>query len=181
MISRHRWIAIGCGLIYGIFYLYAIGDLSLTPPPTWGAYAIDLPLRRMLSARSTLMFEAIAVIEAGYLIWLVSPLNLLIAGLLGGLLAANVHGALYLRSQARVCADGRRGLLLGAMPALLAGGACCAPSLILLLGIPALGALGAFFAWLVPISVLALGLNRLWQHRKGAPNLLAQPVTGSEV
>ncbi|HMB17287.1 MAG TPA: hypothetical protein VKN62_13360 [Pelovirga sp.] len=172
--SNQRRLAVISGLIYGIFYLYAIGDLNLIGPPVWDAYLAELSLERIFRARSMLMFEAVAVLETGYLIWLISPLNLLITGLLSGLFMANVDGALALRRQVRSCTVSRGGLFAGALPALLAGGACCAPSLLLLLGIPALGALSAFFGWLVPLSLLALGLNRIWQKRQGAPPVLAK-------
>lgn len=169
--SRYQWIALISGALYGGFYLYAIGDLNVIGPAVWDAYIAELSVERMFSSRSTLMFEAVAVIEAGYLFWLVSPLNLLIAALLSGLLAANIQGALFLRFQSQSCASGRGGLFAGFLPALFAGGACCAPSLILLLGIPALGALSAFFGWLVPLSLVILGLNRIRQHRQGAPRI----------
>jgi hypothetical protein len=57
-------------------------------------------------------------------------------------------------------------------PALLAGGACCAPSLLLVLGIPGLGAFVGLFAWLLPLSLLLLVLSRCWQRRRGAPRVL---------
>lgn len=171
-IGRYQWIALISGACYGFFYLYAIGDLNVIGPPVWDAYIAEFSIARIFSSRSMLMFEAVAVVEAGYLIWLISPLNLLITSLLAGLLAANIYGALYLRLLAQSCAIGRGGLFAGSLPALLAGGACCAPSLILLLGIPALGALSAFFGWLVPLSLLILGLNRIRQNRQGAPRLL---------
>lgn len=164
---RLSWLPWGVGIVYGLFYLYAIGDLSVYGPPAWGAYLTDPSLERIFSARSTLMFEAVVMVEMGWLVWLVSPLNILITVLLGGLLAANIHGVLYIRSHPATCRAGSKGLV-GAVPALFAGGACCAPSLILLLGIPGLGALSAFFGWLVPVSILALGLSRIWQHRQGA-------------
>ncbi len=164
-----RALPAGVGLAYGLFYLYAIGDMTLYGPPAWGAFLTDPTLERIFSARSTMMFEAIAVIELGWLVWLVSPLNVLIAGLLAGLLAANIHGVLYIRANPATCRVRSGNSLAGAFPALFAGGACCAPSLILLLGIPGLGAISAFFGWLVPISIIALGLSRLWQHHHGAP------------
>ncbi|MFU8833157.1 MAG: hypothetical protein ACNA7J_13530 [Wenzhouxiangella sp.] len=164
-----RALPAGVGLAYGLFYLYAIGDMTLYGPPAWGAFLTDPTLERIFSARSTLMFEAIAVIELGWLVWLVSPLNILIAGLLAGLLAANIHGVLYIRANPATCRVRSSNSLAGAFPALFAGGACCAPSLILLLGIPGLGAVSAFFGWLVPISIVALGLSRVWQHHHGAP------------
>lgn len=170
MDTDHK-IAIVIGFIYGVFYLYAIGDLNVIAPSSWDAYISKLSIERAFTSRSVLMFEAVAVLEAGYVIWLVSPVNIFIASLLSSLLAANVHGALYLRKQAQVCRTSKSGLIFSALPALLAGGACCAPSLILLLGIPALGALSSLFGWLVPFSVLSLGLNRVWQNHKGAPKL----------
>lgn len=166
---EHRILALSIGLLYGLFYLYTIGDISFIGPPAWDAYISDLSLENMLSARGTMLFETVGAVEMGYFIWLVSPVNLLVCGLLSGLLAANVHGVLFLRSQPQVCSGGPGGLVAGGLPALLAGGACCAPSLILLLGIPALGAFGALLGWLIPVSVLALGLNRIWQHKLGAP------------
>lgn len=171
--GRSRSIAFAVGVVYGLFYLWAIGDITFYGPPAWGGYIAELSLDRALSARSTLMFEAVAVLEAGYLVWLVSPVNLLVAGVLCGLLAANIHGALWIRAHPVACRRGQGGTLAAALPALFAGGACCAPSLILLLGIPGLGAFAALFGWLVPISIVALGLSRIWQHRQGAPKLLA--------
>lgn len=162
------WIPLLVGVVYGLFYIYAIGDVTFYGPPAWGGYIAELTLERVFTARSTLMFEAVAVIEMGWLVWLVSPMNLAITLVLSGLLAANIHGVLYIRAHPDTCSGGGSGLV-GAAPALFAGGACCAPSLILLIGIPGLGALSAFFGWLVPISMIALGLSRIWQHHRGAP------------
>jgi hypothetical protein len=169
--SKRLWLPLLAGLGYGWFYLNAIGDISFSGPPHWGGHLSELSLDRIFSARSTLMFEAVAVIELGWLVWLVSPLNLVVATVLGGFLTANLHGVLYIRSHPAQCSAGSKKGLIGAVPALFAGGACCAPSLILLLGVPSLGALSALLGWLVPISLIALGLNRAWQHRQGAPAL----------
>lgn len=168
--NRNR-IAGLTALGYAFFYLYSLGDFTFYGPPAWDAYINALSWERMFSARSLLQFESVAVLELGYLVWLISPLNLLMALLLSGLLAANIHGALYLRAQPRVCGSGSGGALAGALPAILAGGACCAPNLLLLVGIPSLGALSAYFGWLLPLSLLALMLNRIWQNRRGAPPL----------
>ncbi len=169
---------VSVGIGYMVLYLYVIGDLDIVGPPWWGIQVSELSLQQMLASRSTLLFESVATIEAGYVIWLVSPINLMIALFMGGLLAANLHGAIFLRRQAACSIDpspggGNSAMVGGMIPALLAGGACCAPSLILLLGIPGLGAMSAFFGWLIPLSVLILGLNRLWQHHLGAPPMLS--------
>jgi hypothetical protein len=169
---RFLWPAALAGLGYAALYLYAIGDFSLTPPPAWDWRIGELSLDRLLSSRGPFQFEALAIAEAGYAVLLISPLNLLVTAMLGGLLAANIHGALYLRANPGICRPRRGGLIASAAPALLAGGACCAPSLLLILGIPALGAFSAFFGWLVPLSLVALGLNRIWQHWQGAPGMI---------
>ncbi|TVQ28996.1 MAG: hypothetical protein EA370_15870 [Wenzhouxiangella sp.] len=170
--AARPWLALLAGAGYGLFYLYAIGDVTLYGPPHWGAYLTEVSLERIFTARSTLMFEAIAVIELGWVVWLFSPLNLFLALILAGLLAANMHGVLYIRAHPKQCQVGGNKAFIGALPALFAGGACCAPSLILLLGIPGLGAFGALFGWLLPISIVVLGINRIWQHGHGAPSML---------
>lgn len=172
------WAPLLTGTAYGLFYLYAIGDITFMGPPHWGGSLASFSLERMISARGTLMFEAVALLEAGYMVWLVSPLNLLVGGALAGLLAANIHGALYIRQNPGVCRPARGGTIASALPAMFAGGACCAPGLILLLGIPGLGAFAGLFGWLVPLSILALGLNRVWQNHRGAPPLWRWPGTG---
>ncbi len=169
--SARLWIPLLAGTAYGLLYLYAIGDVTFYGPPHWGAYLTEVSLDRVFSARSTLMFEAIAVIELGWLVWLFSPINLFLTLVIAGLLAANIHGVLYIRHHPRQCGTRGNKALLGAVPALLGGGACCAPSLILLLGIPSLGAFSAFFGWLLPVSVIVLGLSRIWQHGQGVPSM----------
>lgn len=75
-----------------------------------------------------------------------------------------------LRRTPPACAvPGARTGLLASVPALLAGGACCAPALLLLVGIPGLGALAGLFAWLIPLSLALLLASRWWQRRSGAP------------
>jgi hypothetical protein len=173
---RRSRIAIFAALAYAGFYLFAIGDVDLVGPPAWDARLGEVTAQRILSARAPFQFEAVAVLEAGYLVWLVSPLNLLVAAILAALLAANIAGALYLRAHAQ-CGTGGKSTLGSALPALMAGGACCAPSLILLLGVPGLGALAAWLPWLVPVSMFALAANRWWQHRQGAPPLVRRGAT----
>lgn len=170
--DRRRFrLSLACGIGYAVLYLYAIGDLALASPAAWGWRTAPLSLERLLDARVPFRFEPVAIADAGHAVFLVSPLNLLLASVLAALLTANIHGVLYLRSNPQTCRAGRIGLAAGAAPALMAGGACCAPSLILLLGLPGLGAFAGLFGWLVPLSTVALGLNRLWQRQQGAPPL----------
>jgi hypothetical protein len=163
-----RAAAAAVGIAYALGYLYALGDLSMAARAAWSVTAGDPA--RWLDQRVVFQFEAIAMLQAGHLVWLISPLNLLIAATLGTLLALNIDGAWMLWRRPATCGiAGRGGGLLAAVPALAAGGACCAPSLLLLLGIPGLGAFAAMFAWLVPLSLLLLVGSRGWQRHRGAP------------
>lgn len=156
------------GFVYALGYLYALGDLSTAPRPVWSVALGDPGL--WLDQRVVFQFEAITKLQAGHVVWLISPLNILIAATLGVLLALNIDGGWLLWKRPAACGlAGRGGGVLAAVPALAAGGACCAPSLLLLLGIPGLGAFAALFAWLVPLSLVLLGASRWWQRRQGAP------------
>jgi len=163
-----RAVAAVIGLAYALGYLYALGDLSTAPQPAW-SLTVGGPAR-WLDQRVVFQFEGIGMLQAGSLVWLISPLNILIAAALGLLFALNVDGAWALWRQPAACGmTSRGGGLVAAVPALAAGGACCAPSLLLLLGIPGLGAFAALFAWLVPLSLVLLLASRWWQRRRGAP------------
>ena len=164
-----RWPAVLAGVAYALVYLAGLGDITLDERAGWLFKTGALSLERMLSMRSPFVFEALAMVEAGWWIVLISPLNLLLALVLGVLLALNVHGVVALWQAPTSCTLSTAGSATGALPALLAGSACCAPSLLLLLGVPALGMFAAFFGYLIPLSLLGLLASRIWQRRIGAP------------
>jgi len=170
---RSGWIAATCGVAYAGLYLWALGDLD-RGGTGWHWQPVAVTLERALAMRAPFQFEAVAMAELGPVLWLVSPGNLVVAGLLGLLLALNLDGALDLRRGAACSVGSSQGALAaGAAPALLAGGACCAPSLLLLLGIPGLGGFVALFPWLIPVSLVLLLASRTWQRRLGA-----RPIAG---
>ena len=163
-----RWLI---GLVsgaYGLLYLYMLGDIDIGTVG-WSWHSLPWQWAHLLSQRSPWQFEALAMLEMGALVILLSPVNLLIATMLSALLGLNLHGALALRQNAHCTAIASA----GAWPSLLAGGACCAPSLLLLLGIPGLGAFVSLFAWMVPLALILLLISRCWQRRQGAPALWA--------
>ncbi|MCC5858568.1 MAG: hypothetical protein JJT90_10455 [Ectothiorhodospiraceae bacterium] len=169
--QRATLIACAAGGFYALLYLYAIDDLSLADLREWRLRIGSVEPEHMLRMRAPFLFEGVALLSAGRIVWLISPLNLAISTLLAALVATNVHGMLSLhaaRNQCPVPAGSRATALGGLLPALLAGGACCAPTLVLI-GIPGLAAYAALFPWLLPASVLLLLLSRLWQRRLGAP------------
>lgn len=165
-----RAIGVAVGAVYLLAYLFVLGDLSLSSVGGWQATVASQWSELWLRPRGLFQFEGIAMVQAGRLHWIVSPLNLAIAGTMAALVAANVHGALAMRRQPAQCRPaGASGGALAAVPALLAGGACCAPALIILLGLPGLGAFAGLFGWLVPLAIGLLVLSRWWQRRLGAP------------
>lgn len=172
-----RWVAASAGLAYALAYLYLIGDVDQETGGAWGVVFGELGA--WTERRGLLHFEPILLLELGPIVWLFSPLNLLLGIVMGSLLAGNLHGAWHLWRRPDLCtlafeneADANvaaGGGLVAALPAMLAGGACCAPSLLLLLGMPGLGVFAGLFGWLMPLSLLVLMGSRLWQRYRGAP------------
>ncbi len=171
-----RSLVAGAGLVYALAYLYLIGDVDPDTAGGWGVMVGELGA--WTDRRGLLQFEPILLLELGPVLWLFSPVNLLLAAVLGSLLAVNLHGAWHLLKHPGQCALGTEdrgsagaagGGIVVALPALLAGGACCAPSLLLLLGMPGLGVMAGLFGWLMPLSLLLLVGSRVWQRRRGAP------------
>ncbi len=147
------------GLAYAGIYLYAVGDLDLgTWEPVAWQVAAD-PWALMFQARGPWYFEAVARLRAGWASLLVAPLNIAIAFVLGALVAVNAGLAWHMVRTPRACATGAPTTgVLAAVPALLAGSACCGPALLLALGIPATATLIGVFGMLVPLAfVLLLG------------------------
>jgi hypothetical protein len=175
--SSRALLSSALGVVYGLFYLFMLGDLDIGRSG-WSWVSLGWDWQRLFAQRGPWHFEALAGLHAGPLIILLSPLNLLVATLLGGLLALNLHTALTLRAQRQCSLVASSAWSASLWPALLAGGACCAPSLLLLLGIPALGAFIGLFAWLLPLSLLLLVLSLVWQRRlRHLPATGASPVT----
>jgi len=176
-----QWISGMVAALYAVFYLLVVGDIDWVSGWQWQWMTVASPWERLFDMRSLFLFEAVAMVEAGPLVWLFSPLNIIVASVLGLLLALNINLALLQRQEAACRVDGgNHSWLAGAVPALLSGGACCAPGFLLLLGLPGLGAFAALFQWLLPLSAVLLLGNWLWQRHRVAGRLSAagESVTG---
>ena len=86
--------------------------------------------------RSPFLFEDVAMLQAGWWGVIISPLDIALAALLGMLRALNIHGVVALWRSPGSRTLSTAGSASSAIPALLAGSAYCAPSLLLLLGAP---------------------------------------------
>lgn len=152
---RNAVLVGGCGLAYAALYLWMIGDLG---PGGGGGLAAHFPAwDRVWQARGPFHFEPVGMIEVGPWVWTFSPLNTLLGLGIGLLLGGNLVLGWRVRRAAIHCAwHPPGGSLLAALPALLAGGACCAPMVLIWLGLPLAGVLSPLLPWLLPLAVLLL-------------------------
>ena len=145
-------------IAYSLFYLWMIGDLSIHSQTGWGWRSVPDWTERLTDRRGPFLFEPTAQLGTPVGTWLVSPVNSLIAVGLGGLLGGNLLVWHRRRQLPVYCQPGRSGRwsALASIPALLAGGACCAPALLLVIATPSIGFLAGLFPWLVPLSAALL-------------------------
>lgn len=166
-----RYVALLVAVIYASLTLWLSGDIA--GGGTGGIDARFPAWARLFEARAAFRFEPVGLITLGPLVWTFSPLNTLLALLLGSLVGLNAVGAWRVWRGPGRCAlrRTRTGLMpaLAPLPALLAGGACCAPLVVIWLGLPIAGALAGIAPWLVPLglTLLLAGLVGLARLRAG--------------
>jgi hypothetical protein len=178
-------LAGGVAVAYLLIFQYAISDLSLDGSargfsffglPNW----FDVVLRQ----RVPFQFESVAVIEGPFFTWLLSPVNLAIGTMLGLLTGAQIALTNVARKCAASCGLNPAAGLLAGLPGLLAGSACCAPILFVILGLQLTASLVTLMGLMVPIAFVLLigGLAytvRIAARRCGeADELAAQFATG---
>lgn len=167
--SGRRWIAGGTSAGYLVLMLIAFRDL--TPGGSGFQFRVGT-LSRLVERTGTLTFEPVALVTVPGFTWTISPLNLVILGGLSVLVGLNVVAIYRLVTEPVQCNVGSVSGLPAVLVPLLAGGACCAPSLVLVLGLPVSGTLMSFFPYLLPVSYLLLVGNLLY--------LLSQLSPGSK-
>jgi hypothetical protein len=158
---------------YLVVYLATVGDLTLFGSGS-GALTVRVAddLSRAFTGLGFFRFGAIAVVTVGPVTYLLSPLNLLLALFLAGLVGANVALTYLGLIQPRACGlESSTGILAG-LPALLSGAACCGPTILLMVGIQASATLVTGFQLLVPVAVAMLVGSLLLVGRQVDPALL---------
>lgn len=148
------WVA---ALAYLALFQVAGGDLSFGGAARSSSLVVmddwwNLALRQ----RGPFQFEAAAILQTPLLVWLLSPLNIAIGltlGLLAGFQFAVVRIA---RRCSAACGLSPATGVLAALPGLLAGGACCAPVLFLLLGIQISASAVAVMGVMIPVAYALL-------------------------
>lgn len=177
-----RWLALAIGALYFLFYLYAVGQLAVrgvVTPVGSPAFVVDPEwVSKLFDPIAGYTFEpAAAIYLPGGAAILLAPPNLLIGLALGGLIALNVATAAYSLSAVRSCRRLSWTGLLGSLPALLTGFACCVPTIGLVLGANLALALISVQTFLLPLGVAALAAGLFWNlYRTRNEFLRVSPV-----
>jgi hypothetical protein len=173
-VPRLRRIALGVTAAYLVVYLFAIGNLVVSPA-TDLARSVPIPSAQVVPDWTSKAFKQIApfsyepvvtIYPANHVTILVSPLNIAMGLALGGLVGINVALALRISAMARACRTRAFGGLLGAIPGLLTGFACCVPTVALVLGAQFAVALIALRSFFFPVALAALLGSLAWNARR---------------
>lgn len=155
-LSIYRRIFALVTLLYLVLVLFALGDLSVGGA---GFDFLHVPWDRMFERTGVFTFEPIAQLTVPGATLLLSPVNLVLVGLLAVLAGLNLTLTVAAFREPRACRLRSSGGLLAAVPALFAGGACCAPTVLLVFGIQASSLLIGFIQILIPVALLLLVLT----------------------
>lgn len=162
-------VAVSVTILYLLGYLYAIGMVQ----PGTGAFGVRVaraPAAQLFRQTfGTFTYEPVALFEFGIVTYQFS-LNTIIGLAVGILVGVNVAVSYTAWRQPTACGlkSGSAGLVAG-IPALLSGAACCAPVVVLLIGIQITGAVLVVFELLLPLSVAMLVGSLLVVSRQVEP------------
>lgn len=171
------WTALAAGFLYFLFYLYAVGQLvvgGIVSPQSNPAFMVAPNwASKLLDPIAGYTFEPVAALYLleGTALFL-APLNLLIGLVLGGLIALNVASAAYSLATVRSCRRLSWTGLLGSLPALLTGFACCVPTVGLVLGANLALALISVQTFLLPLGIAGLAAGLFWNLHRTRRELL---------
>lgn len=144
---------------YALLYLWLSGDIAGGGS---GVHASFPAWERVFEWRAPFQFEPVGLIALEPLMWTFSPINTLLALIMGILVGLNVTAGWLAWRAPRTCRVRSAGVgLFAAVPALLAGGACCAPLVLIWLGLPIAGGVASIAPLLIPVAI-ALLLAGLW-------------------
>lgn len=149
----YRRVAVGVGAVYLLLFLVALQDISLGGG---GFQLLTVEWIRMFDRTGAITFEPIAQLTLPGLTILVAPLNILIGIVLAVLAGLNLMVTWMAFRQPRACRFNRSTGIVASLPALLAGSACCAPAIILILGLQISSLFVTVFQVLIPVSIALL-------------------------
>lgn len=155
---KAKWTGIIVVFLYFIIYLISIDHLFLQQG-SFSLLMVEDPMGRLFQSRAPFVWEPIAAITFGGLRFFIAPMNILLGGMLGLLVGLNIMVAVFGYRFRKTCRIDTGYGLLGILPSMLTGFACCAPTFLIALA-PALGSFTVYFIsiqpFLIPVSVLLL-------------------------
>jgi hypothetical protein len=153
------------GGTYFAVYLVGLGYLGLGQSGLELSVVAD-PLARATQLRSPFQWEPVALVVAGPVELLVSPLTVVLGSLLAGLVGINLAVSVVAYRGPSACRLGPGAGAAAGLPGLLSGFACCGPTVLLVVGLQASATVLTVFQWLVPLTVAALVGTLLWVGTK---------------
>ena len=167
--TKYRRIAGVIAILYLIAFLLAIQNLSI---PGGETTVRGGSLSAVFRRTGFLLFEAVALLQTPLFTLLVSPVNILMGLILSVFVGLNLTMSYIAWRQPRACSVNKASGTLGIIPALLAGGACCAPTILLIFGIQATAALITASRWMIPLAFVSLLGSLVWISQKTQPEFL---------
>lgn len=152
-------IGASAGAVYLVAFLHLADRLAIRPRVGFSWFVVDRPFERALERTGPLSFEPVALLDLGVVRLLVSPIDVTVGAVLAALVGLNLAVAYLATIRPRSCGAGAGTGVAAAVPALLSGSACCAPAIVLALGVQASGAMLAVVPWLLPLGVALLLAN----------------------
>ena len=161
----YRRLAAAVSVGYTLLFLWLTQDLVVHGFRRELSFEV-LDIGLLLKRRAPYSFEAVAVLDLPVASLLVSPVNISLAGAVGLLVGVNVAYSYAAFRKPEACSTGNTAGVLAGVPALAAGGACCAPVVFVALGVQATAGLLALQTALLPASVLALVVSMVYVSGK---------------
>jgi len=152
-----RAVLLGVTGAYLLVFLWVLGDLTVSAEAGLSVFVADRPLARALRpAPGAFLFQPVALLELGVVFWEFSPLNTLLGLVLAALVGLNLAVSYLAVTQPRSCGLSAGAGVLASVPGLLAGSTCCAPVVLVVVGVQASGIVLTAFVWLLPVSIVLL-------------------------
>ncbi|OJF91531.1 hypothetical protein [Alkalibacterium sp. 20] len=165
---KAKYVGILVMIIYFIVYLISINHLFFQEG-SFELFVVDNPLSRMFVSRAPYVWEPVAAITFGGGSFFLAPMNLLLGIILGILVGSNIMVAVFAYRYRKTCRINTGYGLLGTLPSMLTGFACCAPTFLIALA-PALGSFAVYFIslqpFLIPLSILLMVGSLLWSIKQ---------------
>jgi hypothetical protein len=156
---KYSTVFILISLTFLLLFMVAMQDISINNSFETGFRTVSDPVSTAFDSRAPFQWEPVAQINAGYLTVLLSPLNLSLGLFLGFLTGLNLAFSYIAWRQPHICSANKSTGILSSVPAILAGSACCAPVILILLGVQITAALLTLMSFLIPLAVVLLLTN----------------------